>query len=152
MPLVKSKLLEEFRKFADEEFSDFQGFPESSTEAAEAWANMFDAYGSGVTPSSSTSSQAKETFKATLSGASFGTWGQVLQTAATQYASILGSGMSGFVSVPPASPLTLDPAFVIGDNKGTTQEVGEVLSSIIDAWFRTGTATPSGGGSTIPWS
>jgi hypothetical protein len=63
----------------------------------------------------------------------------------------LASGMTGWTGVPPPTPIDFTAAFAIGQGGGSSLAVASSMGTIIDAWFRTGTAIPPAG-PTITWS
>ena len=142
-------------KIFDKESFLFEGFPPSIEDAAERWATAFDDYAKSVTPPSVTSPAAKEAFKAkflTIDRDS-GNGLSVIPDCFQSHAVILSSGMSPtYTGVPPTTPPVLDPVWEIGYNGGNSSEVIASLSSVIDAWIKTGTAVHNLTGAVVPWA
>lgn len=128
----------------------------SRSACAQKWADAMQKYlssaGSVLTPASTTITTALATFKTSLASA-FATTGAAaaVDTAFVALATSLGTGMApAFVATPPAG----NPGFA---SNITTNEASHALAAAswaarIDAWLRTGTATPTGGGSAVPWA
>lgn len=152
MALVLSVLESEIRKIIDQEFEQFEGFPQTAQETATRWANAIDIYASSVIPPSTTTQQAKQSLESIFLGLNVN-GALIFPLGFTVYASILATGMLPlFVSVPPPSPIVLAPVFAAGLSGAPSSTCAQLMSVTIDAWFRTGTATPSSGGPAIPWS
>lgn len=153
MPLVSSILVSEIRKISDLEFSGHEGFPKTNNEAASRWASAFDVYASQVIPASVSSSVAKAAMRVALTGLINSANPASLEIGMNAYATALAVGMAPvFVAIPPPAPLVLTSAFAIGLAEGSAVDVANSMASLIDVWMKTGTATPSVGGSPIPWS
>lgn len=152
--LLESKL----REFMDESYSGFVGWPANDAEAAQAWGDAIDAYVTGITPVSTTVAAAKAALVLGLSGLSApGAAVALLDASFAAYAATVGGGMApAFVAVPPLPgtfTLALSPVLVANAVPGVTGPVAvAALAACIDLWFRTGTATPSGGGPPVPWA
>lgn len=161
-------LTDELRKFMDESHGSFIGFPEDELDAAEKWAAAIDAYAGTnltdltflavVTPLAA--SGAKTALVAGLSGMSVPAAGPgVFDVAMTAYAAALGVGMQpGHTATPPVLgslvvSLAASAAAALPPNPPKPPAVQlAIIAGVIDAWFRTGTATPSGGGSPAFWA
>ena len=154
MPLVKNTLASALRKFMDEEYSSFDKFPDSGPIAESKLADAVDQYASVVIPASTTASQAKAAMLVALQG--MGEQEQAItkiKAGFTQYATMLATGMApAFTAVPPSGQIPIEPVENIGLNGGTAEDVASKIADIADAWFKTGTATPSSGGSPVAWS
>jgi len=154
MALVVSTLVTELRKIFDQQYSGFEGFPPTVNDAASRWAQAINTYaGTNIVPSSTSAVNAKNSFETilrTLLSNSNGT--SIIQNAFNTYATVLASGMTGYVSVPPPSPIDFQAVFSIGFNGGSSSAVASSMANVIHTWFKTGIATPIGGGPTINWS
>ena len=156
MALVKSTLSESMSAMIDTEHPSHKGHPENNVDAAKNWANAICDYAATVTPVATPI--AVEAAKAAFEAAVFGlitsqTFIVGIPAAFTTYAAALGAGMSpSFVATPPPTPIVLDAAWAIGLAGGKDSEIAKTLTTIIDTWFRTGTATPSVGGAPVLWS
>jgi hypothetical protein len=160
MALIVLTLTEALRSFMDEDAPNFVGYPADETEAAAAWAAAIDAYtGAGLllTPLSATGAVAKPALQAALEGMSVPGAGPVVMEAAfLAYASALVPGMlPAFIGTPPPPVLSVllaaQGALAIATPTPPAIQ-GAGVALVIDAWFRLGTATPSGGGPTVPWA
>jgi hypothetical protein len=138
----------------DDKAPTFDKFPPDGPTAAKDWATAVDAYASAVIPPSTTAAAAKSALQGALAGMSAPGAALVAFPAAfTAYAAALGGGMApAFVAVPPPAPLVLAPVFALGMTGAPASAVVAQIASIIDLWFRTGTATPAAGGPPVPWS
>lgn len=152
MPLIKENLKKEIVKIIDAESPIHEGFPSSVVDASVRWANAINSYASSILPVSTTSQAATISLQAHLTTVpSLGEQGFV--NGLISYATVLASGMQpAFSGVIPPLPLVLTPAFSIGFSGGSSDEVADLLSSIIDDWFRTGTAINNSSGVVINWN
>jgi hypothetical protein len=154
MALNKNILKTEIKKITDKSFDQFEGFPETDPNVGIRWSLAINEYAKSILPVSITSEVAKEAFKTAMSGSSIPGVGLVAFPAAfTAYATALATGMSpAFVAVPPPIPIVLAPIFVLGLSGEIAEVCASAMSDVIDEWFKTGTATPSGGGNVVNWS
>jgi len=154
MPLVPAILIQELTKFMDDKAPTFDKFPPDDPAAAKAWATAVDAYASAVIPPSTAAAAAKSAMQGALTGMSApGAAAVAFPGAFSAYAATLGGGMApAFIAVPPPAPLVLAPVFILGMTGAPASAVVAMMASIIDVWFKTGTATPAAGGSPVPWS
>ncbi len=151
MPVDKETLKTEIRKLNDKDFESFVGFPASYLEAGEAWANVMFLYGSKVVPPSLTVNEAKQAFKATLLSIPNPIIG--LPVAVTAFNATLAGGMApAFIGTPPTTSVNIINATIAGSAGASGEVVADLIATAIDTNFRTGIATPSGGGSPIPWN
>ena len=125
--------------------------PGSSVAAcAQQWADAVAGYAENVVPASTTVATAKAALVTAL-GAAFATFAPPgMEQAFREFAVTVGGGMAGFVAAPPPgqvgfASLALPPA------PATHEDAAARAAALIDAWFRTGTATPPNG-SPIAWS
>lgn len=153
MALDLSLLEIELRKIMDPAYSAFVGFPATTLETIQVWADIIDAYGSDVEPTSSTTVTAKDDFILKFSDLDPQSQNglDVFIEAMDDYAAELANGMSGYNSSPPPISISMDQVSDLGLSGGSGQETSELLAQTIDDWFKTGTATPTSGGSTINW-
>jgi hypothetical protein len=153
MPLVSNTLVNELRKFMDEEYSSFDEFPQDKDKAIEAMANAIDAYASKIGPpaSSSSASTAIEAMKTAMIGLNDADQAiSKIQDGIVQYATILATGMSPPGKAPSGKP-DIKSVEEIGLNGGSSSDVASAFATIVDVWFRTGTYTPPSS-SPIPWA
>ncbi len=157
MALVKATLLEELRKIFDQEYSGFEGFPIDSFESGERWAAAVRLYSETIIPVVTSASLdlaelAMESVIATIN-ASSGNGITQLPIAFTNFAAQIALGMlPAFVGTPPSAPIDFTAVYAIGNAGGSSEDCANAMADIIDFWFKTGTAVPSGGGSPIFWS
>ncbi len=77
----------------------------------------------------------------------------LLQTALAAFAVSLSAGMQpAFTAVPPPSPIVLSPVSVLGLGGATPSQCTNLISTLIDSWFRTGTAINNSTSASILWS
>ena len=152
MPLIKENLRIEIIKIIDSSSSIHEGFPGSSSAAAVRWGEAINSYASKILPLSTTSEAAKTALVAHLNTVpSLGEQGFV--NGLISYASVLSTGMQPtFTGVVPPTPIILTPAFLIGFSGGSSGDVANKLSDIIDVWFRTGTAINNSSGVVTNWN
>jgi len=128
------------------------GFGDTAS-AAQAWADAVESYAAAIIPASTTVSTAAATLKGALqtafdSGAAAGG----METAFASFASTVGTGMApSFTATPPPGEVGFASQFA-GTHPETHAAAGAQVASLIDAWMKTGTATPSAGGSPVNWS
>lgn len=152
MPLIKSILKTEIVKITDASNPIHEGFPASIEEAGQRWAEAIDKYASQIIPFSSTSQIAKQQLAVDLINVQNGGT-SVFITVLTNYAIELSSGMSPtFTGTPPPIPIVLQPIFNLGFKGETAENIAELLSNVIDAWFRTGTAINVSSSITTNWN
>ncbi len=125
-----------------------------ATTLAGQWADTMEDYTTGVVPTSTTVTAAAATLKTALTPL-FGSTAPAaaaMDTAFQAFAVTVGVGMlPAFVATPPPLP----PGFVAGllpPFPATHATAAAKWKTIIDNWMRTGTAVPSGGGPSVPWS
>ena len=146
MPLVRSTLETALRSL-----SESPG--ETIADCAKLWADALGDYFAAVVPPSTTAAAAKATLQTALAGAfAAPAAAPLMDTAMTAFAGALGAGMApAFVAVPPPAPvgwaLLFSPPY-----PNTAASAASKIASRIETWARTGTATPSAGGSPTPWS
>lgn len=155
MPLLIANIQSSLAKLMDKDNVAFVGYPTNSAQVANNWADAVNQYASLVIPISTTSVGAKNAMiAAMLPGLSApGGFFAAFISGFTAYALTLGGGMAGagFVAVPPPVPINFGPLLALPLDGPLSTKIS-TMASIIDTWFRTGTATPSAGGSPIIWS
>lgn len=154
MALDINTLVTEIRKISDKDFQDFEGFPDDIVAASERWASAIETYATNIIPISTTISVAKEAMKSLLLTATApGSALTVLPQSIAAFTNAVAPGMApAFTAVPPVGQPILEPVYAIGNAGGSASEVANAFASVVDAFFRTGLATPSGGGTPINWS
>lgn len=131
-------------------------YPPTTAALASEWSAAITAWASAIVPPSAAVTAAGEAFEVSLLAA-FNNPDQaarlpLVTTAFTTWAVTVGGGMApAFVAVPPPAPVPWAAAFA-GGNLPTRVAGVAAVASTLDAWARTGTATPSGGGPPVPWS
>jgi hypothetical protein len=127
-------------------------YPATRAACAAAWADAAEAWASAIVPASSAVSAAAATLETALNAAfGSGTVAADMETAFLAFATTVGGGMAGFVPTPPPAPVGFSALFALA-HPATRQEGVDRFADAIDTWMRTGTATPSGGGSPVNWS
>lgn len=151
--LDRNALFEKISNFSDENLDSFEGWAETIEEAAEKWSVAFFDFSKGITPISTTTQEAKESFKnAFISGINNVNM-NCLEVAFTAGASTLALGMQPiFTGVPPSSRINFTPVSVLGLTGATGSQCAELLSTIAFIWMSTGTAINNNTGITLPWS
>lgn len=150
MALVKAGLASGLKAIADDP-------PSSFADAASLWASELVAYASDVTPASTTVSAGEAPLKAALevafeAGSESGDGTPQMEAAMTAFGATIAGGMTGagFTGAPPAGDVGFADAF--SSNRDSTQAGADAVADKVDAWMKTGTATPIAPGPTIPWS
>jgi len=153
MPLVTSKIETEIRKINDKDFAQFEGFPADYPETEKRWAKAVYTYAQDVVPASTLHADAKADFESTLGQAQGpADYKALLPAAFAAYAAKIASSMPGFTGTPPAAPVDFAPVAAIGFAGGSGSACSKAMAGIIDAWFRTGTATNNNTGATVNWN
>ena len=117
------------------------------------WASAISSYAAAVVPASTTVAAAAATLQtALISAFNSGAASAPMETAFLTFATTVGGGMApAFVAVPPPSPVGFAGLFST-PYPSTHSAAATGVKNAIDAWAKTGTATPSGGGSPVNWS
>lgn len=120
--------------------------------AASAWASAMGTYATAIVPASTAVAAASAAMVGGLSGFNVaGAAAGKLEAAFATFAASVGTGMApAFVATPPAGIVGF--ASLFGSTYATHNAAATAIGNAIDSWMRTGTATPSGGGSPIAWS
>lgn len=152
IPTIKN-LSNAIRAFQDEGYSGFKGFPPTHAEAIVEWAAIAEKLLSNVVPTSTSTTVAHSAFLATMAPLSNNTNGLLLlQSAFVAYASSLIPGMlPAFVGTPPVGVPGIS-TIRAGEGEKAAAEYAEKLAEVLITWAKTGTATPSAGGSPINWN
>ncbi len=127
--------------------------PPSIAECAQAWADAVQSYAAGVIPPSTTVAAAASALAGALVSA-FGAPAAApgMESAFAAFAATVGGGMAGWLPVPPPAPVGFATQFA-GPKPATHAAAASAVASLIDAWFRTGTATLIAPPNTlVPWS
>lgn len=122
-------------------------------DCSSLWANAIGTYFAPVAPPSLTVAAAQATLQTQLAAAfALPAAASAMDAACTAFAATVGAGMlPAFVAVPPPAPVNWLALFA-EPYPTTHAEAAQKISSALDTWARTGTATPSLGGSPIPWT
>jgi hypothetical protein len=159
MPLNKDVLTKGLQKFMDADFTGFTGFPETKLKAAEDLADAVYNYSLLIFPASATAANAKDAMMSIL-----GITEELIDLSKDniekglgEFVKILSGGMVGYSVVSPSTAtLFLSSVSEIGlippDEKegSSSEDCVTLFGSIVDTWFRTGTASNSAG--TILWN
>lgn len=131
----------------------FGSGPDTAAQAAQEWADAVQAYFAGVIPSSLTVAAAATTLAGALTSAFSASSGAAaaMESAFSAFAATVGGGMApAFVATPPPGPVGFSS--LLSTNQATQAAAAQAWASAIDTWAKTGTATPSAGGSPVNWS
>lgn len=115
--------------------------PRAAADCAQAWADAVKGYAAGVIPASTTVAAAAPALASSLASA-FGTPSAAagFDAAFTSFAATVAAGMlPAFAGVPPAAPLNIAGQLSLA--QPTHAAAAAAFATLIDAWFRTGTAT-----------
>lgn len=137
--------------------SDLEAFfaapPPTRLECGEAWAAAMSAYAASVVPPSTTVEAAAASLATALAAAFENPAAASLVDAAfTLFATSVAVGMAPtFTGAPPPSPLGI--AALLASSAPTHAAGALAFASLIDSWFKTGTATLVAPPFTVvPWS
>lgn len=126
--------------------------PATVAACAQAWADAAQVHAAAVVPGSTTVTAAAATLSTALAAAfDLDDAAPAMETAFAAFAATIGGGMTGFVATPPPGAVGFAAQFA-GPKPSTHAAAAAAVGTLIDTWMRTGTATPSGGGSTVNWS
>jgi len=131
----------------------FSSPPPSAAACAQQWASAVQSWASGIVPASGTVSGAVSTLQGALASA-FATpdCAPAMESAFAAFAVTVGGGMAGYAPTPPPGPVGFAPQFA-GAKPATASAAASALSSLIDAWMRTGIGTLIAPPNTpLPWS
>lgn len=146
MPLVAANLQSALQ-------STFTNHGATIADCSSLWASAIGAYFTPVAPPSTTVAAAQAILQTQLAAAfALPAAADAMDTACTAFAATVGAGMAPtFVAVPPPAPVNWSALFA-EPYPETAAEAAQKIATRLDTWARTGTATPSVGGSPIPWS
>lgn len=128
-------------------------------EQIDGWGDAIETLCSAIVPSSSTVSTAVAALKTDLEGLGAASDPDAdpgepppatatLEAALVSFATTVGNGMApAYTATPPVSPVGISFS-----NMSDAQDAADAVIDTIDTWLRTGTATPSSGGSPVNWS
>ena len=121
--------------------------------AASSWASAMQSYATAVVPPSTQVATAATALETALVGAFSGDVNSILvtmETAFLAFATTVGAGMApAFVATPPPAPVGFA---TLTAPAASPAAAAATWATLIDTWFKTGTAVPSGGGGTVNWS
>jgi len=146
MPLVSSVL-------ANGLASLFADPPPDAAACGQAWGDAVKDYAAGLVPPSTTMTAAAATLGGAL-GEAFATPSAIpaMEAAFAAFGvAVAGGQLPAFVGTPPPAPVGFAEQFA-GPAPNSPGEAASAIAGKIDTWMRTGSATPSGGGSPTAWS
>lgn len=125
--------------------------PATHAACAKAWAEALGEYAEGIVPASTTVEVAVEILEEQLVAA-FQTTNAAprMEIAMGLFAFALATGMAGFE--PALPPVAVGFSDQFSTKPETHAQAAEEVANLIDTWMRTGTATPTGGGTPVNWS
>lgn len=146
MPLDASGLQSDLEDLSVSPAADING-------CAQQWADAMKAYASSIVPASTTVTAAATTLKGALTTAFAATAAAPgMETAFKAFATAIGTGMApAFTATPPAGSVGFAAQFASAF-PATHALAATAVAGIIDTWMKTGTATPSAGGSPVAWT
>ena len=120
-----------------------QARTDAANRCKTAWTEALRTKLPGINPASTTATAAADAFEAAYDGETLASF----QAAINAMAASIGSGMTGYTAIPPATPFL--PATTTDDHDILCQE----LDSQLDAWLSQGSATLVAPPNTVePWS
>lgn len=122
---------------------------EDEASAIVEWGGAIETLTTAVVPASTTVAAAAATLETALVGFNASNAAQAkLESALVTFAATVGTGMApAFTATPPVAPVGI--TFPEEDD---AQTAADAIIDTINTWLKTGTATPSGGGSPVNWS
>ena len=136
--------------------TDLEAFASSPSATvalcAADWANAIASYAAAVVPASTTVSAAAATLQTALVSAfNSGAAAAPMEAAFAAFGVTVGGGMApAFVATPPPGPVGFAGLFSL-PYPSTHSAAATGVRDAIDTWAKTGSATPSGGGSPVNW-
>lgn len=131
----------------------FASPPGTRAQCAQAWADAINGYAASIVPASTTVAAAVATLSSSLASAfAAPSAAAPFDAAFAAFAVTVAGGMlPAFAGVPPPAPLNV--AAQLGIIQPTHAAAAAAWAAMIDAWFRTGTATLVAPPNTlVPWS
>ncbi len=125
----------------------FTSPPPTVPECAALWADIMNEYVTPIVPASTTVTTASAALEVDLIPAFTSGNMDEIQDAFVTFATTVGTGMAGFVATPPG-PIDMTSA----PQADTQAEAAANWAGILDAWLKTGIATPVVPGPPVPWS
>jgi hypothetical protein len=139
--LTETRLVTLLSPFADRQATVFEAFPETREQAAQLWATAARTWASQVTPASTTAAAAEAAFLVEMRTCTVYNDRQGFARAWHALATVLASGMTGWVAVAPPRPPELEVVYALGLSGGSNADCLHRLAAVLLAWFQTGTAT-----------
>jgi len=151
MPLSLSACRSELGKAFDKNDAAYLG-PISSNQDAkdrtvQGWANALEKCAQGITPPSTSLAAAKAAMISAMTGSFADLTGATWLASFQAFTAALATGMSPlYTATPPAQPPILNAPMP------SMASALDAHAAAIVAWLKTGSATPSAGGSPIAWA
>lgn len=127
--------------------------PATAAECAQAWADAVESYASGIVPASTTVSAAAAAMVGALEAAfASPSAAPAFDAAFATFATAVAAGqLPTFTGTPPPAPLNV--ASLLALTQPTHAAAAAAFTTLIDLWFRTGSATLVAPPNTVvPWS
>jgi hypothetical protein len=130
-----------------------RAYPDDIAGCSAEWADAVAAAFAAVVPVSTAITAAAATLETALAAAfALPAAAAAMETAFTAFGATVGAGMApAFTATPPAGAVGFAALFVPPYPDTRDDGIDAVATKII-TWAKTGTATPSGGGSPVNWS
>jgi hypothetical protein len=127
-------------------------FGATIADCAALWADAIGSYFASVTPPSTSVVAAQATLQGQLAAAfAQPSAAEAMDAACQTFAVTVAVGMAPtFVAIAPVDPVNWAALFA-EPYPSTAEEAAQRIAARLDVWARTGTATPSIGGSPVPW-
>ena len=134
-----------------------ESMPNDIPSMAQDYGTILDNYAKTIIPAivPGSNEPAKAAFIASMNGVSTSAANfiPVFTSSLTTYAATLGLGMLPlFTAVAPPVPIVIAALVPSGLAGATGAQQAQLLGTLIDAWFRTGTAVNNSSGVVVPWS
>lgn len=149
MPLNPGILTQQLNAFMNEKSSMFTGFPKNQQDLSMKWSNAIAMYAQGMVPPSASTAMAKSSLQSSLLSATQpGSFIPALTSGIVSFTNSIIPGMLPlFIGVPPAGSPNFSTIPPLGLNGAPSAVIVSQFTTIIDAYFKTGTfstVTPTG--------
>ena len=117
----------------------------------ELWSEAIDKYITTINPDTETKEFAKNVFENTFLYAPADDILIRLSIALKAHANIIAAGMRGYMAIAPPTLPNFTPVSNLGCKGGTAAACADLMGTIIDSWYKLGTAKTLNNRLTINW-
>lgn len=138
----------EVRKITDAQWAGHEGWPTTFMDSLLRWITVLHRSTATMIPASVSRNAAVTAATLTPPGIATVT----IPLAWKNYATVLATGMTGFVATPPPLLLDLSSVTRLGLGGASAEICANELARITKLWLKTGVAVPTSSGPTIRWN